>query len=253
MTDESSKSAGFNKMGQDLEDDTNFMEELHRGTREFFESSYKRTQQMQKLVAEGQHPKAMYFGCMDARNVIEKMFGLELGDALVVRTIGNLKMPYNSEDSASIKLNAELSLALDVKGIEYLFSVNHSHCGAAETLAFDQDLPRIRPWLDLVGGKTLEKTKALNPKLKGPALARALEIQMVKDNYDALLSYPAVKDALSESRLTIFPLLFDMEHGAFLEYHPENGQFTQFANIDSSVDTKISCLAHETSESDHDH
>ncbi len=225
----------FEKVGNN-DESVSFMKKLSKGFDKFLKEFYIDQHIMQRLATEGQTPKAIFLGCMDARAVLADIFDLKPNDVFVVKGIGNIHPKYDTNDSASIKFHAELSLALDHYKVEDLFTTSHTKCGAAGLLAADsEDEPRIMAWLKIVGKELLQKAKdSLPDDVSVGTLAPAVEKHIVKSNYHRLLEYPCVQEALAENRLNIHPWLFDMKNGRILEYNVENNNFDVVSGFDLS-------------------
>ena len=95
----------------------------------------------EKLVREGQHPKAVVLTCSDSRACPETLFEVEPGHLFVIRVAGNV---LNSEILASLEY-AVLEL-----GIPLILVLGHTECGAIKMALSHQtkQSPAASPFLE---------------------------------------------------------------------------------------------------------
>jgi len=213
-------------------DSINFIEKLRGGFKKYLKEFYIDQQIMQRLVNEGQSPKAIFFGCMDSRNTLASIFNLKPNDVFIVKGIGNIHPKYNENDTSSMKLSAELSLAIDQFKVKDIFTTSHTNCGATAILSKqNNDKSIISDWLKIVGKDILEKSLQDSINNKTP-LTQIIERNIVKSNYQRLIEYPSVKDAISENRINIHPWLFNMKKGQISEYNVKTDEFEIISGFD---------------------
>lgn len=95
---------------------------LARGNSAYVRSADRRA--LARLAADGQAPQVAVLACSDSRVIPEKAFGLDLGEAFVVR------MPGNCISDVSVLGSIEYAVSrLRVKAVVVL---GHTDCGAVK-------------------------------------------------------------------------------------------------------------------------
>ena len=92
-------------------------------------------------LAEGQHPKYLYFGCSDSRISPELMLGLKPGEMFVHRNVGNCVL---GNDLGAL---AALEFALGKLGIQEIIVAGHYDCGAVRAAMSRKDYGLVSHWI----------------------------------------------------------------------------------------------------------
>lgn len=87
------------------------------------------------------HPRFLIVGCSDARVPIERVFGMQPGEAFVHRNVGNLVV------GTDLNFLSVLQYAVDVLQVEHILVCGHYECGACRAAVRPQDLGLIENWL----------------------------------------------------------------------------------------------------------
>jgi len=189
-----------------------------------FHQSKKR---FQKLIDEGQDPKALFIGCSDSRVMPAMITGSKPGDLFIVRNIGNFVAPYNPNADYHATASA-IEYAVSILEVSDVIVCGHSHCGAIEALYKDiketpENIHTIK-WLEL--GKEAKKVATLAHRKDGQErMLRYTEQISVVYQLDNLLSYPAVKRRVEEGTLFLHGWHYNMENGEIAYYDDENYEF----------------------------
>lgn len=113
-------------------------QDLQEGNRRFVEGAPQHPRQdvdTRHLLATGQAPRAVIFGCSDSRLAAEMIFDLGLGDAFVIRNAGQV---------LSDSVIGSLEYGVGVLGVPLILVLGHDSCGAVRA-AIDSQAPEAEP------------------------------------------------------------------------------------------------------------
>ena len=181
-----------------------------------------------RLAESGQHPRAMVISCCDSRVHVTSIFGADEGEFFIHRNVANLVPPYNP-DGEYHGTSAAVEYAVTGLGVAHVVVLGHSNCGG------------VKGCHDMCCGKApelLEKTSfvgrwmdILRPgylRVEGMAedvILPALEKQAVLVSLENLMSFPFVRDAVADDRLTIHGLWTNTGEGGLEQYDPARDGF----------------------------
>jgi carbonic anhydrase len=181
-----------------------------------------------RLAESGQHPRAMVISCCDSRVHVTSIFGADEGEFFIHRNVANLVPPYNP-DGEYHGTSAAVEYAVTGLGVAHIVVLGHSNCGG------------VKGCHDMCCGKApelLEKTSfvgrwmdILRPgylRVEGmaaDAILPALEKQAVLVSLENLMSFPFVRDAVADDRLTIHGLWTNTGEGGLEQYDPARDAF----------------------------
>ena len=206
----------------------NRLKTFEEGHSNFQNVKFKKSQErFQRLIREGQDPKALFIGCSDSRVMPAMITGSKPGDLFVVRNIGNFVAPFNPDADFHATASA-IEYATSVLEVSDIIVCGHSHCGAIEALYKEipptsENVHTIK-WLEL----GLEAKKVAMLAYKNDSKERMLrytEKISVVYQLDNLLTYPGVKRRVEEGTLFLHGWHYHMEHGDIEYYDDENYEF----------------------------
>lgn len=183
-----------------------------------------------RLAESGQHPRAMVISCCDSRVHVTSIFGADEGEFFIHRNIANLVPPY-TPDGKNHGTSATIEYAVQVLGVAHIVVLGHSNCGgvkgcddmcsgnAPELLESSSFVGR---WMDILR-PGFERVK----DIEEPHRTRALEKEAVLISLENLMTFPFVKSAVEDDRLTLHGLWTDVGEGGLEQYDPAKGGFTQ--------------------------
>jgi carbonic anhydrase len=179
-----------------------------------------------RLATSGQHPRAMVISCCDSRVHVTSIFGADEGEFFIHRNIANLVPPYNP-DGEYHGTSAAVEYAVTSLGVAHIVVLGHSNCGG------------VKGCLDMCSGhapELLEKTSfvgrwmdILRPgyqRIQGlPSIEQqpALEREAVLVSLENLMSFPFVKAAVEDDRLTLHGLWTNTGEGELEQFDPARG------------------------------
>lgn len=180
---------------------------------------------MESLVKNGQKPEVLIITCMDSRISVFNLFGLDTGEAVVLRSAGPIIPEYDLDNAASQLLHENLSLAINDLGVGSLALLGHSKCGVASKLANNLYAPGDIPCLKKTAGHVLQNALNESGDKGEQKLIEAIEHQIIIQGMKNLFDYPVVVKAITENRLTVEGMQFEMETGRLLKLNSDGKAF----------------------------
>jgi carbonic anhydrase len=181
-----------------------------------------------RLAESGQHPRAMVISCCDSRVHVTSIFGADEGEFFIHRNVANLVPPYNP-DGEYHGTSAAVEYAVTGLGVAHIVVLGHSNCGgvkgchdmccgkAPELLEKSSFVGR---WMDILR-PGYQRVEGMAPD----AILPALEKQAVLVSLENLMSFPFVRDAVADDRLTIHGLWTNTGEGGLEQYDPAREAF----------------------------
>ncbi|CAK9867531.1 unnamed protein product [Sphagnum jensenii] len=163
-------------------------------------------------LAEGQEPKVMLITCIDSRCNPTMLFGLQAGEAFVVRNVANFVHPYEGQVH-NAAVGAAIEFAVTAMHVKHIVVVGHSDCGGIKALMEpDDSTPLVGNWVK-VGLPAKEKVKELYPELLFAEQVSLCEKEAVNVSLKNLLTYPYVKEGVKDGSLHIHGMHYNLRHG----------------------------------------
>ncbi|MDN5788582.1 carbonic anhydrase [Pseudorhodobacter sp.] len=181
-----------------------------------------------RLAESGQHPRAMVISCCDSRVHVTSIFGADEGEFFIHRNIASLVPPY-TPDGQNHGTSATVEFAVQALGVAHIVVLGHSNCGgikgchdmccgqAPELLEKTSFVGR---WMDILR-PGFERVKDVPEADR----TRALEKEAVLVSLENLMTFPFVKAAVEDDRLTLHGLWTDTGEGLLEQYDPAKGSF----------------------------
>lgn len=170
---------------------------------------------MQHLAHLGQSPEIMVIACCDSRVDPSLILQCDPGDLFTVRNVANIVPPYEC-DEGHHGTSAALEFGICYLHVKHLIILGHSQCGGIEALLKGRELKQndfITRWVDLIAMNSTEKN--VNTLAK-----RALSI-----SYQNCLTFPWIKERITQKKLTIHLWFFDIKDGEIFVYSFENNHY----------------------------
>lgn len=200
---------------------------LTSGFRRFQYRWYHPDEPLFESLREGQNPLALVIACCDSRVDPVLLTDCRPGDLFVVRNVANLVPPY-APDGGRHGVSAALEYAVKHLRVQDVIIMGHACCGGIHALVSgggDENRDEfIGPWVD-VARHALEKVDEAMPGACDADRARACELWNVRLSLDNLMTFPWVKSAVEEGRLSLHGWYFDLQSGELLEYDAERQAF----------------------------
>ena len=177
---------------------------------------------MPQLTRDGQDPNYFMISCIDSRSNAGTVFQAPPGTFFSHKAMGAIVRPYKQGTA----LAAALQFALNYNNVKTIIILGHTGCGAVKALIEDMNDPEISSFVQ-VAKSGLDKAKHDHSCDK--PLQRKAEEYIVRLSRENIETYPSVRKALDENRLTIKAWIFDMENGALLEESDDTKKFNVIA------------------------
>lgn len=181
-----------------------------------------------RLASSGQHPRAMVISCCDSRVHVTSIFGADEGEFFIHRNVANLVPPYNP-DGEYHGTSAAVEYAVTSLGVAHIVVLGHSNCGGVKGChdmcrglapELEERTSFVGRWMDILR-PGFQKVAALPDDVILPAL----EKQAVLISLENLLTFPFVKSAVEDDRLTLHGLWTDTGQGGLEQYDPTREAF----------------------------
>jgi carbonic anhydrase len=176
-----------------------------------------------RLAASGQHPRAMVISCCDSRVHVTSIFGADEGEFFIHRNIANLVPPYNP-DGKNHGTSAAVEYAVSALGVAHIVVLGHSNCGGVKGCMdmcsgaapeLEERSSFVGRWMDILR-PGYERIKDIDAAFR----IQALEKEAVLVSLENLMTFPFVKEAVEEERLTLHGLWTDVGEGGLEQYDP---------------------------------
>ena len=180
------------------------MKKLLRGIVNFRKERLETYRKEYATLALAQKPDALMVACCDSRVVPNVFASTNPGDLFVVRNIGNIVPPYETNQENSVIAALDFSiLALDVKDI---IICGHSECGAMQAiLEKNQPTQAIASWLRH-GQASLQNLQKHKPNCDHNELSKF----NVRQQLMHLTTHPAVAKRISDGSLRLHGWWFEL-------------------------------------------
>jgi carbonic anhydrase len=176
-----------------------------------------------RLAQSGQHPRAMVISCCDSRVHVTSIFGADEGEFFIHRNVANLVPPYNP-DGEYHGTSAAVEYAVTSIGVAHIVVLGHSSCGGVKGChdmcsghapELEMKSSFVGRWMDILrpGYDRITLTKPEDP-------LRALEKEAVLISLENLMSFPFVRAAVEDDRLTLHGLWTDTGEGGLEQFDP---------------------------------
>lgn len=214
--------------------------DLLRGYRNWRQGGFSENRgRYERLAAEGQTPHTMLVACCDSRVDIPGVFGTQPGEFFVLRNIANLIPPHPAGRGDGGERHygaaAAVDYAVNALRVARIAVVGHSGCGGVEACrrmcagcAPELEAPdsAVGRWVDIFRDPC---RKVMAEGRQGPDLSRRLEWEAVLTSLRNLRTFPFVRAAVAEGRLTLHGGWIDVATGT-LHGADEDGRFAPVRN-----------------------
>jgi len=179
-----------------------------------------------RLASNGQHPRAMVISCCDSRVHVTSIFGADEGEFFIHRNVANLVPPYNP-DGEYHGTSAAVEYAVTALGVAHVVVLGHSQCGGVKGChdmccglapELEKKSSFVGRWMDI-----LRPGYERVAHLPEAARLQALEKEAVIVSLENLMSFPFVREAVEDDRLTLHGLWTSIGEGELEQYLPNAG------------------------------
>lgn len=197
-----------------------------------FQHKYFRNSDLYKeLTTNGQSPEALVIACCDSRNDPALLMQSQPGDLFVVRNVAAIVPPYQPDDNYH-GTSAAIEFAVKSLKVKDIIVLGHSMCGGVQALANQDNLPDqfefLTQWIS-IGKQAREKVDRDHPQASPEHRQCAIEKEVIVTSLNNLLTFPWIKSAVDEGKVTLHGWYFDMKHGKLLDYDIKTSLFSDLS------------------------
>jgi carbonic anhydrase len=170
-----------------------------------------------ELAEHGQTPEIMVIGCCDSRVSPEVIFDARPGELFVVRNVGNLVPPFETQGKYH-GVSAALEFAALNLRVKHIVVMGHSGCGGIRACLDHEALRQteaafVTNWVSMLDGAR-DRVIAANPNGTPAELRRALEREGIKTSLDNLRTFPCIQALEAKGRIKLHGTYFDIAEGS---------------------------------------
>ena len=190
---------------------------------------YQEKRDFYETLGQGQSPHSMIISCCDSRVHSMSLFGGESGEFFIHRNIANMVPPYEADDGHH-GTSAAIEFAVNHLKVSRLIIMGHSSCGGIKG-GYDlckhgdnspiANTTFIKKWVKMAK----PAYDRLDPSGSEEAQIAALEKTSIMVSMENLMSFPFIRDAVAEDRLSLHALWHDIGAGQLHGYDAEKGEF----------------------------
>ena len=172
----------------------------------------------ERLVRDGQRPKALIIACADSRVAPEHITQAGPGELFVCRNAGNIVPPFSQMNGG---VSSAIEYAVVALGVRDIVVCGHSDCGAMKGLMQPGALaamPNVAAWLRHSHAADRIVCEAYPDDIDPKDRLRALALENVVVQLAHLRTHPSVAAALAKGGLSLHGWFFEIETGALLAY-----------------------------------
>lgn len=182
-----------------------------------------------RLAEDGQHPRAMVISCCDSRVHVTSIFGADQGEFFIHRNIANLVPPYKP-DGMQHGTSAAVEYAVNALKVAHVIIVGHSNCGGVQGCLdmcsgkapeLEEKTSFVGRWMDILR-PGYERIKDVEDETERK---RALERQAILVSLENLMTFPFVKEAVDDGKLSLHGLWNDIGEGSLTYYAADQDAF----------------------------
>ena len=185
--------------------------------------------QLRNLASSGQSPSTMVILCCDSRIHVTSIFGADEGEFFIHRNIANLVHPY-SPDVENHGTSAAIEYAVKELKVKHLIILGHKDCGGIKyghkvhSDSANTNYEFINKWLSIL----LPAYNKIKKDVSELKQINQLEKESIKASINNLLSFPFLKKAIDENKLSICGLIHDIGSGNLQFLNPDTDNFENF-------------------------
>ena len=192
------------------------------------ENNFPKNEKLYRFADKnGQCPKAMVISCCDSRVHSSQIFQSSVGELFIYRNIANL-VPSILKDKKDFGTLSAIEYATKTLKVPNIVILGHSKCGginyaykkfsneikSQSNNFLDEWIETIRPAYD-----TLNKSMDAETNLK------SLELQSIKNSLTNLKNISFINNLLTENKLNIHGLWFEIGSGSLMNYNQDTKKF----------------------------
>lgn len=204
------------------------LEKFINGFEQFQKTYYGEDHEFIEELTQAQHPRTFLIGCCDSRVDPAHLIGAELGELFVSRNVANLVPPCEPNEGSHHGVSAAIQFAVQNLQVERIIVLGHARCGGIRALMDDSRVKEpvdfISMWVSIAESARRETLAAFG-NAPFEVKCKVCEQSSILNSLNNLMSFPWIKEAVEEKRLTLHGWYFDLEAGELLAYSKRAGTF----------------------------
>jgi carbonic anhydrase len=224
--------------------DAEFMREVVSGVGRHRGAMHgKHAEKLRLIEEQGQHPKALFIACCDARFNTQAITDTEPGVLFVHRNLGAIVPPVSTY-SRALGFDAVLEYAVAHLKVEHIIVCGHTDCGAVKALLeLDKLDPssKLKEWLMYAEGaanKAHDSTAmsgANRSDRSSRELRDATELALVKASVANLYAYDLVAERVRRGKLSLIGWRYNLREMFIEIYDEESDSFISEDDFSESL------------------
>ncbi len=198
------------------------------GYRHFKSAGYENQRALYTHLEQGQSPTAAIIACADSRVDPATIFAAAPGELFVIRNVGNMVPPFDSEGGVH-GVSAAVEFAVQMLGVSEVLIMGHGQCGGiAACLEAVDTAPVgtfIAPWVEIIAPARARVLADPQVADSGPERQTALERAAIGVSLENLMSFPFVAEKVQTGSLRLHGAWFAIASGELHWRNPGTGGF----------------------------
>ncbi|MCA9188703.1 MAG: carbonic anhydrase [Pirellulaceae bacterium] len=201
------------------------MQKLVQGIHHFKNTVFRPHEKFFELLADGQHPLALFITCSDSRIDPSLLTQTQPGELFIMRNAGNIVPSHGAMHGGEA---ATIEYAVSVLGVSDIVICGHSHCGAMQAILdppSTEGLPAVRSWL----GHAEATSRIMKENYKHVVDPAARLTATIEENVlvqlENLRTHPSVAAALARESVKLHGWVYKIETGQVFAFDPATEQF----------------------------
>ena len=175
------------------------MDRLLEGYRRFRSETWPAERARYEVLSRGQQPETLVISCSDSRVDPQTVFGARPGELFVIRNVAGLVPPYQP-DGAYHSTSAALEFGVRVLKVARIVVLGHAQCGGVRAMVEGAPVPA---------------------HVHGDEKLACCEMEVVRLSLTNLLTFPWIRQAVDEGRLTLHGYRFAIHDGVLAKLEPD--------------------------------
>lgn len=203
------------------------MDRLYSGIRKFQQEHFRGGENFYLNLAKGQAPDTLFFTCSDSRVDPNLITQSKPGELFIVKNVGNI-IPACDSFYRKTCTGAAIEFAINMLNVANIVVCGHSSCGAIKAMLGDEKdlagMDNLKEWintLNAVKERSIEKTESL----AYDDLVSTAEQEHIKAQLEHLKTYPLVRKALAEGKVTLHGWHYEIGTGTIHCYNEAKDAF----------------------------
>lgn len=185
---------------------------------------------IEHLLLQGQKPSTLVISCADIRLSPAEIFATNPGELYVVNNVGGMVPKYDEKQGVH-GIYSAIEYAVKYLEVQNVIVLGHLKCDAIKMMMSDdfsagnKNLSHsMRTWLSVCSEARDAVKKHLGSKT-AEEQQTACEHEAVVVSLRNLLTYPYVKERLTQKKIHVFGWLFNVEAGDITAFNPDTAYF----------------------------